>query len=120
MSGPLRIEGVPEAQRAFASVAKQATPEALSVAAAEAIIPDVAGFSRRDSGAMAEGWEIVGDGDVAYFMNSQDYWTYQEFGTESIEPMRAIPRAWDANEEAVLAATGEVVIEAGKDAGFEQ
>lgn len=120
MKAGVRVEGVPEAQEAFASVREDVTPGAVAGAAAEAVIPYVSRLSRRDTGAMAQGWDVQTEDTEAYFINSQDYWTYQEFGTESIDPMHAIPQAWERAENDAIEAAGKVVIDVGKDNGFEQ
>lgn len=117
-----RVEGKEEAIAAFKEVGKQVESEraAFAVAAGEALIPDVSQFSRRDTGAMAAGWGVSSDGEVAAFDNTQDYWTYQEFGTQDIFPMYAILRAWQQNEETVLKAYNDEIGKVAENAGFEQ
>lgn len=117
-----RVEGTQEAIAAFKQVGKDLESEraAIAVTAGEMLIPDVSKLSRRDTGAMAAGWGVGTDGTVAMFENTQDYWTYQEFGTQDIFPMYAIIRAWQQNEDTVLKAYNDEFEKVAADAGFSQ
>lgn len=115
-----RVEGIPEAQQAFRDVQRGIDKTVLAEAAGQELLPSIARYSRRDTGAMAEGWGVEPSSDAAAIVNTQPYMPFQEFGTEAIDPMNAVATAWDHNQEDVLRAYDEGLKEVAEDAGFEQ
>lgn len=118
----VRVEGIPEAQAAFRGVSRDFENEQAQLAedAANTLIPDIEHLTRRDTGAMAGGWGVDTDKASAFFVNSQEYWTFQEFGTEDVEPTLAILHSWERNEKDVVAAYDKGMKQIAKDNGFEQ
>jgi hypothetical protein len=114
------VEGTKEAQDAFKEFGRELDYGAMAQAAGDVMLPDIERMSRVKSGAMQISWETVAFEKEAYFDNSQDYWTFQEFGTESVEPSMVIVRSWEKNEKDVVKAYDGLVKETAKDAGFSQ
>lgn len=115
----VRVEGTDEAIKSFQDFGKSVTDKAaLAEAGGDVLVPYIATISRYDTGQMAAGWGITPIDDGAAFINTQDYWTYQEFGTEDIEPMGAITQAWARREDAVVEAYNEALQKAADNAGF--
>lgn len=118
----VRVEGIEEAQKAYQKFGEKFEKDRAKTAvdAGEALIPDIERRTRRDTGALMSGWEVEEFDKGAQFLNNMDYWTFQEFGTEDIEPMRAIMGAWEANPDSAVEVYDKSLIKAGEDAGFEQ
>jgi hypothetical protein len=70
-------------------------------AEADMLLPDVERMTRRQTGALAAGWEPVGVADAAQFTNRISYAGVQEFGwaQHNIEPTLAVQKAFEANTE---------------------
>lgn len=115
-----KVEGVDETIDAFNQVRKEWDQAGAAEAAGEAILPDVRAKSRRATGAMQAGWGVQSDEEEgnAVFLNTQYYYSFQEFGSVYVEPTFAIPRAFYENEDAVLQAYEDAIMEAAEDAGF--
>jgi bacteriophage HK97-gp10 putative tail-component len=120
MPEPVRVEGIPEAQAAYRKVGRTIDYGAAAEAAGKEMIPDIRTFTRKDSGALALGWGVESDDKEAAFVNTQDYWTYQEFGTENVDPTLAIFRSWERNEKDVVKSYDEEVTKKAANAGFTQ
>lgn len=122
MADIARVEGIPEAQAAFRGVSRDFDQEKATLAedAANVLIPDIQHLTRVHTGAMAAGWDVDTDKDSAFFVNSQEYWTFQEFGTEDVEPTLAILHSWERNEKDVVATYDKGMKEIAEGNGFEQ
>ena len=108
------VTGIPETVHAFDELA-DFDIRAAEQAAGEALLPAIQSGTRQASGLMAGAWEVK---DSA-FINSVDYSSYQEFGTQYIEAADAIRKAWDAGEEKVVKAFEEQITNDAKKAGFD-
>lgn len=118
----IHVEGVKEAQDAFRGVGRDLSESQAAFAqdAAEVLIPDITRMSRKHTGAMSQGFGVETEETSAFFVNTEEYWTFQEFGTEDVEPTRAIQRSWERNEKDVVEAYDKNVKQTAKENGFEQ
>ena len=93
--------------------------QAAASAAADEMIPSIAAGTRTQSGEMSRGWGVNPTDAGAAFINSVPYWTYQEFGTESVEPTLAIYNAWDSNQRDIKKAYRDEVERQARSAGWD-
>ena len=122
MASKVKVEGVPEAVRAFDKV--QLEVQDLSEAhqaEAEMLLPDVRDATRRKSGTLIAGWQTEGMATEARFINEVPYAGVQEFGwsDHNIEPTNAITGAFERNAERTEAIYSEAVERIASKAGFE-
>lgn len=117
-----KVLGIPEAQKAFRKFGREIQRQSGVVAteAAETMLPDVRAGSRRDTGTMIAGFGVDTQDEVAVFVNTEFYWTFQEFGTHEIEPTNAIMQSWEKNEKDILKEYDKHYKEIAEDNGFEQ
>lgn len=118
----LKVEGIPEADRAFNQVKAKAEdmPE-VHKAEADMLLPDVLSATRRKTGTLAGGWETRGEAQEAQFINEVVYAGVQEFGwsERNIEPTNAIIHAFEANEKQTEALYADAIGDIGRKAGFD-
>jgi hypothetical protein len=118
----LKVEGVPEAVRAFDKVASGAQDMSEAhKAEADMLLPDVESATRKLSGDLAAGWQTDGIAQEAKFINDVVYAGVQEWGwsTHNIEPTHAIIRAFESNASKTEALYGDAIARIGAAAGFD-
>jgi hypothetical protein len=118
----LKVEGGPEAKRAFDKVSHGV--EDLSKAhkaEAEMLLPDVRAATRHQSGDLAGNWQTDGIANEARFVNTLVYAPIQEFGwaAHGIEPTNAIQQAFERNASETEALYGDAIRDIAGAAGFD-
>jgi hypothetical protein len=118
----LKVEGIPEATRAFDKVS--AGIQDLSKAhkaEADMLLHDVQAATRRKSGDLIAGWETDGIATAAKFINQVVYAGVQEFGwaEHGIEPTGAITKAFESNATQTEAIYGDAIGDIARAAGFD-
>jgi|SRR5215831_20889498 len=83
--------------------------------AAQSLIPYIQSDTRSATGVMRAGWNA----EENAFVNSVDYASYQEFGTQYVEKTDAIRRAVDSHEDKLKQAFDTEVDNARKKAGLD-
>ena len=122
MVAKMKVEGVPEAVRAFSKV-EDAVKDLSDAhkAEAEMLLPDVLSATRKKSGALASGWQTDGIATEAKFSNDVVYAGVQEYGwsEHNIEPTNAISQAFASNTERTEKVYSDAIERIGKAAGFD-
>lgn len=113
MAGSLKVTGIAENQRALKDAGKVNTEKA-GTEAARNLLPRVKGETRVETGALAGGWEA----EKSAFVNNVEYAAFQEFGTVYVEPMNAVAKTVEKNEEVITDAFGKEVDNASRKAGL--
>jgi hypothetical protein len=116
----LKVEGAPEAQRAFNKVADKI--DDLSDAhrtEAEALLSDVQSATRQDTGELSSAWRADGIATEAQFLNDMPYANIQEYGSRYVEPTLAVQQAFEANTERTEAVYADALRDIGESAGFD-
>jgi hypothetical protein len=118
MPDNITVEGGEEVIAALIHAGKW-DQSAAAMAAGERILPEVVALTRSQSGDMQRGWDVAPIDKSAEFVNVVDYWTYQEFGTESINPTYAIFDAWDSGQKEIKDAYHDEIVKQARSAGFD-
>jgi hypothetical protein len=108
------VSGISETVAAFDAVANFDVEKAENEAG-QAILEDVKSRTRSSTGRLAGGYEVK-DGK---FINEVEYAGFQEFGTQWIEPTRAISAAWESSKDKVEGIFEKGIEDAGRKAGLD-
>ena len=122
MVAKIKVEGGPEAQRAFDKVSNSVSDlHEAHKAEADMLLPDVLSATRRLSGDMVAGWQTDGIATEARFSNDVVYAPMQEFGwaDHNIEPTNAIAQAFERNSQQTEQVYGDAVRAIAERAGFD-
>jgi hypothetical protein len=117
----LTVKGVPEVTRALEKVDRGVSNlQEAHRAEAEMLLPSIVNATRRDTGALAAGWQADSTETEAQFINEEEYAGVQEWGWQdhNIEPTHAITEAFEKNTKETEALYGQHIAAIGERANF--
>jgi hypothetical protein len=112
--GAIVVTGIPEVTDALERVGNMSFEKA-EHEAGKALLGDIRSKTRFATGAMQGGWNL----DGGSFVNSVDYASKQEFGTQFVDPTFAVFRSWDEKQDAIEKAFAKEIDNAASQAGFD-